>query len=67
LVTDGGDNQSRYSKKELRALAAESDVQIHVIVIHDSPGSREEMDGPSLLEGLGQAEWRPAPHRSPRR
>ncbi len=54
VVTDGGDNHSRYSEKELRALAAESDVQIHAIGIHDSPGSREEMSGPYLLEGLAK-------------
>lgn len=52
VVTDGGDNSSRYSEKELRALAVESDVQIHAIGIHDDPYTREEMNGPTLLEGF---------------
>lgn len=54
VISDGGDNSSRYSEKELRAVAVEADVQIHAIGIHDSPGSWEEMHGPALLEGLAE-------------
>jgi Ca-activated chloride channel family protein len=52
IVSDGGDNYSRYSEKELRTIALESDVQMHAIGIHDNPRGREEMSGPFLLEGL---------------
>ena len=54
VISDGGDNNSRYSEKELRALAVETDVQIHAVGIHDSPGAREEMNGPFLLDGLAK-------------
>ena len=52
VVSDGGDNHSRYSERDLEAFARESDVQIHAIGIHDNPRSTEEMNGTSLLEGL---------------
>lgn len=54
IVSDGGDNYSRYSEKELRTLALESDVQMHAIGIHDNPRGKEEMGGPFLLEGLAK-------------
>ncbi len=54
IISDGGDNHSRYSEKELRRLAQETDVQIHAIGIHDNPRAREEMEGPRLLEDLAQ-------------
>lgn len=52
VVSDGGDNHSRYSQRDLEAFAQESDVQIHAIGIHDNPRSTEEMNGTNLLEGL---------------
>lgn len=54
LVSDGGDNHSRLTERELRRLVEEEDVQIHAIGIHDGPGSREEMRGPWILEDLAQ-------------
>lgn len=55
VITDGGDNNSRFSKSELLRFAREADVQIYAVGIHDNPGSREEMDGPQLLEELAAA------------
>ncbi len=52
IVSDGGDNHSRYSERDLEALAQESDVQINAIGIHDNPRFSEEMYGTDLLEGL---------------
>jgi len=52
VVSDGGDNHSRYSQRDLEAFARESDVQIHAIGIHDNPRFTEEMNGTNLLEGL---------------
>ena len=53
LVSDGGDNSSRYSEPEIRALVKEADVQIYAIGIYESPGARsrtpEETSGPALL------------------
>ncbi len=55
VITDGGDNNSRFSKAELLRFAREADVQIYGVGIHDSPSSREEMSGPQLLEELAAA------------
>ena len=54
LISDGGDNHSRVTKRELRNLLEEEDVQIHAIGIHDHAMSREEADGPWLLEDLAK-------------
>jgi hypothetical protein len=35
LISDGGDNHSRLTKRELRRTLDEEDVQIHAIGIHD--------------------------------
>jgi len=52
LISDGGDNHSRMTKRELRLLLDEEDVQIQAIGIHDSMASREEARGPEVLEDL---------------
>ncbi len=50
IISDGGDNRSRYTENELRRLVRESDVQIYSIGIFDqyAPTS-EEQQGPILL------------------
>jgi Ca-activated chloride channel family protein len=55
LVSDGGDNNTRYSLRELAALAAESDAQIFSICLFDKPQTAEEADGPALLDNLTKA------------
>jgi Ca-activated chloride channel family protein len=55
VVSDGGDNNSRYTLRELAALAAESDTQIFSICLFESPQTAEEADGPGLLTRLAQA------------
>jgi Ca-activated chloride channel family protein len=52
VVSDGGDNNSRYTLKELASLAAESDTQIFSICLYDKPQTAEEVDGPALLSKL---------------
>lgn len=52
LISDGGDNHSRFTERELRWLLDERDVQIHAIGIHDHMASREEARGPGILEDL---------------
>jgi VWFA-related protein len=54
LISDGGDNYSRLTKRGLRSLLDEEDVQIHAIGIHDHAVSREELGGPSILEDLAK-------------
>jgi Ca-activated chloride channel homolog len=55
VVSDGGDNNSRYTLRELKKIAMESDAQIFCIGLHENPQTREEMDGPLLLETLSRA------------
>jgi VWFA-related protein len=54
IVSDGGDNCSRYTTGEIRNLVRESDVQIYAIGIFDPPDIRlqvpEEAAGPRLLQ-----------------
>jgi len=55
VVSDGGDNNSRYTLRELTSLAAEADIQIFSICLYDKPQTVEEVDGPALLGKLTQA------------
>lgn len=55
VVSDGGDNNSRYTLRELASLAAESDTQIFAICLFDKPQTTEEAGGPELLSKLTQA------------
>ena len=52
VISDGGDNHSRRTEREVRHLLEEEDVQIHAIGIHDHMASREEARGPWVLEDL---------------
>ncbi len=52
IVSDGGDNSSRYTLRELESLAAEADAQIFAIGLYDDPQTREEVDGPAMLTHL---------------
>src|SRR5262249_2213752 len=53
IISDGGDNNSRYSLRELKNRLRESDVQVYSIGILEPFGTRdmtiEEMTGPALL------------------
>ncbi|MFP5207475.1 MAG: VWA domain-containing protein [Acidobacteriota bacterium] len=53
IVSDGGDNRSRYTEGEVRAQVRESDVQIYAMGIFDpyAPNPEERM-GPQLLQSL---------------
>jgi Ca-activated chloride channel homolog len=52
VVSDGGDNNSRYTLHEIDALAAESDAQIFTILLYDNPQAPEEVSGPDLLDHI---------------
>jgi Ca-activated chloride channel family protein len=51
ILSDGGDNHSRYSETEVRKFVREADVQIYAIGLFDPDGgpTPEEREGPSLL------------------
>jgi Ca-activated chloride channel family protein len=55
VVSDGGDNNSRYTMQELAKIAQEADTQIFAICLYDKPQTMEEADGPALLSKLTQA------------
>ncbi len=56
IISDGGDNSSRYSEGEVRKLVRENDVLIYAIGVFESAGGRsrttEEAGGPGLLNDL---------------
>jgi len=53
IISDGGDNRSRYTEGELRRVVRESDVQIYSIGIFDqyAPTTEEQL-GPVLLTDI---------------
>jgi len=58
IISDGGDNCSRYSEAEVRNMVRESDVLIYAIGIYEPYGARgrspEELAGPGLLSELAE-------------
>jgi Ca-activated chloride channel family protein len=58
IISDGGDNASRYSTRELKKLVREADIQIYSIGIIDPIAGRarspEELDGPALLDDIAE-------------
>jgi Ca-activated chloride channel homolog len=58
IISDGGDNSSRYSEGEVRSLVRENDVLVYAIGIFEPWGSRgrtpEEAAGPGLLNQLAE-------------
>jgi Ca-activated chloride channel family protein len=52
VVSDGGDNNSRYTLRELEKIAVEADTQIFAAGLYDNPQTAEEADGPVLLNDL---------------
>ncbi len=58
VISDGGDNSSRYTESEIKNLVKESDVQIYAIGIYEPMQSRgrspEELSGPGLLTDISE-------------
>ncbi|MGI4826867.1 MAG: VWA domain-containing protein [Janthinobacterium lividum] len=56
VVSDGGDNRSRYTEGELTRAVRESEVQIYSVGIFDNYAPTvEEQNGPQLLHELSEA------------
>jgi len=53
VISDGGDNHSRYNENDIKNYLKEADCQLYAIGIYDPIGVRsrtsEELNGPSLL------------------
>jgi VWFA-related protein len=58
VISDGGDNSSRYTESEVKNLVKEADVQIYAIGIYEPSMSRgrtpEELSGPGLLTDVSE-------------
>jgi Ca-activated chloride channel family protein len=55
IISDGGDNHSRYREREVLQLVKESDVVIYSIGVYDrSFATEEERLGPQLLAGFSE-------------
>ena len=58
VISDGGDNSSRYTQTEIRNVVREADVQIYAIGIFEPASSRsrtaEELSGPGLLTEMAE-------------
>jgi Ca-activated chloride channel homolog len=58
IISDGGDNSSRYTESEIKNLVRETDVQIYAIGIFEPISARgrtpEELMGPGLLTEIAE-------------
>jgi Ca-activated chloride channel family protein len=56
ILSDGGDNHSRYQENDIKRLVKEADTQLYAIGIYDPLEDRgrtfEELNGPSLLSEI---------------
>lgn len=53
IISDGGDNHSRYTEREIKSLVKESDVLLYGIGVYERYFStQEERLGPELLSGM---------------
>jgi Ca-activated chloride channel family protein len=56
VISDGGDNRSRYTEGELTRVVRESEVQIYSIGIFDQYApTEEEQNGPVLLKEISES------------
>jgi len=56
VISDGGDNHSRYSERDVRSAIRESDVSIYAIGTYDRRVStQEELWGPELLHTIADS------------
>ena len=56
IISDGGDNHSRYTEHDLKSMVRESDVSVYAIGVYDRwVSSQEEILGPQLLRKIADA------------
>jgi Ca-activated chloride channel family protein len=58
IISDGGDNHSRYNERDIKNFVRESDVQLYAVGIYEPLGNRgrtaEELNGPTLLTEIAE-------------
>jgi Ca-activated chloride channel family protein len=53
IISDGGDNHSRYTESEIKSIVKEADVQIYAIgIFSPNPAAVEEQTGPATLSEI---------------
>jgi Ca-activated chloride channel homolog len=53
ILSDGGDNHSRYSERDVKAAIREADVMVYAVGTYDrNVATEEEALGPELLQGI---------------
>lgn len=53
VISDGGDNHSRYTENEIRSMVKEADVQIYAVgIFSPNPSTVEEQTGPATLTSI---------------
>jgi VWFA-related protein len=52
IISDGGENASRYTDHELRDLVRESDALVYAIGVFGGGSTREESEGPRYMAGM---------------
>jgi len=53
IISDGGDNRSRYTENEIKDMVSEADIQIYAMAIVDRQRKTpEELHGPELLSAI---------------
>ena len=55
IVSDGGDNNSRYSEREVRNVLLEADVLIYAIGVFGGGRTAEEAEGPALMNRIAES------------
>jgi len=58
IISDGGDNHSRYSERDVERVVREADVQIYGIGLYSSSSNRatpEEQNGPALMDKITES------------
>jgi Ca-activated chloride channel family protein len=55
IISDGGDNHSRYTENEIKSTVKEADVQVYAIGLYTiNPTQPEEAAGPGLLNDISE-------------
>src|SRR5215471_14744723 len=54
IISDGGDNHSRYTATEVRNVVRESDTLIYAIGVFGGGSTPEEFGGPGLLSNIAE-------------
>jgi len=58
VISDGGDNNSRYSSSQIQSLVREADVQLYAMGVFDTSifigMTKEEISGPRLLAQIAE-------------